>query len=53
MRTIELWVIYLMVVVCLKLKQIVVVCLKLKQMFELVVCRVSLLAASVAAFLAS
>ena len=34
MRTIELWVLYL-VTVCLNLLQIVVVCLKLKQMFQL------------------
>ena len=43
MRTIELWVLYL-VMVCLNLLQIVVVCLKLKQMFQLAV--------SVAAFVA-
>ena len=53
MRTIELCVLYLMVVVCLNLLQMVVVCLKLKQMFELAVCSVCLLAASMAAFVAS
>ena len=51
MRTIELWVLYL-VVVCLNLLQMVVVYLKLKWMFQLAVCRVYLLAASVAAFVA-
>ena len=44
MRTIELWVLYL-VVVYLNLLQMVVVCLKLKQMFQLT--------ALVAAFMAS
>ena len=43
MRTIKLWVLYL-VVVYLNLLQMVVVCLKLKQMFQL--------AASVVAFVA-
>ena len=51
MRTIELWVLYL-VVVYLNLLQMLVVCLKLKQMFQLAVCRVCLLAASMAAFMA-
>ena len=51
MRTIELWVLYL-VVVYLNLLQMLVVCLKLKQMFQLAMCRVCLLVASVAAFVA-
>ena len=51
MRTIELWVLYL-VVVCLNLLQMVVVYLKLKQMFQLAVCKVCLLVASMAAFVA-
>ena len=52
MRTIELWVLYL-VVVCLNLLQMVVVWLKLKQMFQLPVHRVCLLAALVVAFVSS
>ena len=42
-----------MVVVYLNLLQMVVVCLKLKQMFQLAVCRVCLLAASMATSITS